>query len=103
MKFIEITMSKGNSFTLPYPKAQKLLESEQQIILVHDDKGNWTGESINKAHIISTRREHQVEREWRRDNQTKLPKKDEPEIMPEVQAKMDKIRDEIKGKFSVNK
>jgi hypothetical protein len=47
-------MSKGNSIILPFEKAKKVLLDPSQIVLVADDNGEWSGITINKAHIVST-------------------------------------------------
>lgn len=51
---IRFTISKGEPFTLPYDKALQLLSSPGQLVMLKDEKGNWTGQTINKAHIICT-------------------------------------------------
>lgn len=47
-------MSSGSPITMTAEKAIAILQSPNKIDLVTDDDGNWTGESINKAHIVST-------------------------------------------------
>lgn len=47
--------NKELSFTLPEDKAKKLLESQQQLIMINDEKGEWTGRTVNKADIMMTR------------------------------------------------
>ena len=76
-------MSKGDDITLPEDKALKIINSEGQLIKITDEKnGEWTGQSINKAHIVSTVVDREATRERQRDTTVKLPvvKKDYSEI-----------------------
>lgn len=52
--YVKITMSKGEPFSLPYEKALQLLSNAQQIVMLTDENGKWSGETINKAHIVCT-------------------------------------------------
>jgi len=63
MRYIRFNMSKGNPITVPEEKALLLLKSERKIDLISDEEGNWTGESINKSHIVSTQRDFEKERD----------------------------------------
>jgi len=53
-KYIKFTMSKGRGFSLPEHKADIVINHENQLVQITDDDNNWTGETINKAHIVST-------------------------------------------------
>ena len=55
MRYIKFVMAKGENITLPYEKAQQVLSSPQQVVRILDENGNWTGTTINKAHIICTK------------------------------------------------
>ena len=63
MKLIKFVMAKGENIILPYEQAQKILNSHQQIIQVLDDNGEWTGTTINKAHIICTKEDFEAEKD----------------------------------------
>lgn len=54
MRYIKFIMSKGDQITLPEEKALSVIKSKDQIVCVGDDNGNWTGITINKAHIVDT-------------------------------------------------
>lgn len=59
---IKFIMAKGENITLSYEQAQKVLNSSIQIIKILDEEGNWTGITINKAHIICTKKDIEAER-----------------------------------------
>lgn len=54
MKIIRFSMSKGDPILMPFDKAQKVLDSDKQIIKVSDEDGNWTGQTLNKSFLVST-------------------------------------------------
>jgi hypothetical protein len=54
-RHIRFEMSNRTSFTLPRDKAEAIMASPQQLIRVTDENGEWTGEVINKAHIVDTK------------------------------------------------
>jgi len=56
-------MTKGENITLPYEQAQKVLNSPQQIIQVLNEEREWTGITINKAHIICTTEDFEAEKD----------------------------------------
>ena len=56
-------MAKGENITLPYEQAQKVLNSPQQIIQILGESGEWTGITINKAHIICTKEDFETEKD----------------------------------------
>lgn len=61
-KFIKIKMRDKTSITLPIEQAEQVLTSTQQIIMLYDEEGKWTGESLNKAEIVGTQRDYDQER-----------------------------------------
>lgn len=73
MRHIKIILSNREEFTLPEDKAIALINSNEQLVQI-TKKGDWTGETINKAHIVCTK----VDRdETRRSNmKTALPAPD---------------------------
>lgn len=83
MRMIKFYMSKGDDISLPEDKALKIINSEGQLIKITDDKnGEWTGQSINKAHIVSTVVDREATKESQRNTTVRLPiiKKDYSEI-----------------------
>ena len=54
-------MRDKREITLPFDKAEKLLDSPNQLIKISGDDGIWFGETLNKSEIISTRRDYQKE------------------------------------------
>ena len=53
MPKIKFNMSSGESITSDFEMAEKILNSEGQLVMMMVD-GQWTGKTINKAHIVST-------------------------------------------------
>jgi len=75
MQFIKFTMSKGESITLPKEQAERLIDSEGQLLKIPDENGSWSGKLINKAHIVSTDRDKDreiIEINKLRDSRVKL-------------------------------
>ena len=64
MKYIKFIMSTGDSITLPIDKAERVLNSPSQIVRITRN-GEWTGETINKAHIVLTKEDTAKELESR--------------------------------------
>lgn len=93
MKYIKIVLSSGNPITLKFDQAQALFQSKNQLVMVTDDNGQWTGRVINKAFIVSADRDKEEERTAR----LSVPALPEPEqkITPEQRLYIDKKRQEI--------
>ncbi len=66
-KFVKIKMRDRTSITLSIEEAEEVLKSEKQLIMLHDEDGNWTGQSINKAEIVGTERDRDEERQFSAD------------------------------------
>jgi len=73
MKMIKFVMAKGEEITLPYEQAQKVLNSPQQIVQITDEQGNWTGITINKAHIVCTKEDIEAREDQRTSTDFSLP------------------------------
>jgi hypothetical protein len=43
-----------SEYYLSDKKAEQVLNSPTNIVMIHDENGEWTGETINKSFIIST-------------------------------------------------
>lgn len=61
--FITFHMSNKETFTLARAQAEALIDSAAQIVKVTHPDGEWTGEIINKAHIVDTKPN------WNRQNE----------------------------------
>lgn len=73
MKWIKIGMRDHKEFTFPEYKVLAILDSEDQLVRVHNKKGEWTGTTINKADISWTEFDPDKTREWARSHQQALP------------------------------
>ncbi len=69
------------SFTIPLEEAKELLESGEQLIPIKE-KGEWTGEIINKAHIVCTIRDIEKERDNSSEERSRIMKIEEPPRKP---------------------
>jgi hypothetical protein len=54
MKYVTFKMSKGEDITLPYEQAKRVLEGREQMVMVNNEKGDWTGIVVNKAYVVSS-------------------------------------------------
>lgn len=75
-------MSKDHDFIVPFDKAEKIIDSPQQMHKIMMD-GEWTGETINKAHVVATRRDYEAEREHASERSMKIepPSSSNPKII----------------------
>lgn len=101
MKFVRITLSKGAPFTLPYEQAMDMLNSPQQIILLQGEDGEWSGQTINKAHIVCTDRDSEAEASWKSVNVLALPEGEAAlsKEGKEENEKIERLKNEIGKKF----
>ena len=91
-------MRKGQSFTLPMDKAEEIMCSENQVIMIDNSKGEWSGLSINKADITMTERDRDKEKEY---NSLKLLPQEVKPMTKEEEEKVEKIKKEINKKYNV--
>jgi len=103
MKFIKFVMSKGNPITLPVDIAEKLIDSEGQMIKIAGSPGKWSGKTINKAHIIST--DVDVDRERLEAENAKMltPKIDETRDDENNREAVGKLKKDLFQKNIINK
>lgn len=64
IKFIRFIMSRGKEMVVDEFQAREILASPQQLIPLNTMAGEWTGETINKAHIVCTERDREAEKEF---------------------------------------
>lgn len=62
MKLVRIKFRDKTSIVMEMDQAEEILSSNQQLVMLYDDKGVWTGQSINKSEIIGTDRDFNEER-----------------------------------------
>lgn len=98
MKFIKFYMrDKRLDVTLPMEQAQQIMMSPQQMVMVTDSNGNWTGLTINKAEIKGTDHDWDKESYVFRENNLKLS---EPVDVPDPKRSKE-IREKISQMFKV--
>lgn len=103
--FIRFVMSRGKEFSVDEIQAKEILSSPQQLIPIHSIlKGEWTGETINKAHIVCTERDREAEKDfeskrWRLEQRNKFLQelKDVPEEKrEEFEAERKRVAEDFK-------
>ena len=95
-EFIKFVMSKGDPITLPMELAEKLIDKESQLLKIPDKNGNWTGQVINKAHIISTDHDTDKERIEAENDRMLIPKIEEVRNDRNTKKEIEKLRDNLK-------
>ena len=75
-KYIQFTLSQGIKITVDEEQAKDILKSTQQLIPIVKN-GEWTGETINKAHIVATKRDYEEERNYYREEESKAQREEE--------------------------
>lgn len=94
MKFIRFSMrNKKDDFTLPMEKAEQILRSQQQTIMVSSPDGTWSGLYVNKADVTKTERDFEAERDWKSINQKNI---EEPKVAPISPERLEEISGEVK-------
>ena len=98
MKFVRfIFENKKVSFSVPFEKAQAILSDQEQVILITDKDGNWTGETINKAHLVATEPDLDAEKEWNQDQIVKIePTKQDNENREKIRAEIDRVSEHLR-------
>jgi hypothetical protein len=74
MKYIKFYLTRGEPITLPEDKALAILRSTDQLVTITNVKGEWTGETIHKSHIVQTVRDLEAEMQESRKH-PRLPQK----------------------------
>lgn len=59
--------------TLPMEQAKRIMESPNQLVMITDENGDWTGITINKAEIKGTDHDFDEERDHFVRMSPKLP------------------------------
>ncbi len=102
---------KKNNITLPFKKAENVLNSPAQLVRIMDDETReWTGISINKADIVKTEPDLEKEKEEREKEEARY-RLENPEIEKELtleeKQKQDeawkKLREDVEGMGIIKK
>ena len=101
-QYIKFVMSKGDPITLPMELAEKLIDKENQLLKIPDKNGKWTGQIINKAHIISTDHDTDRERTEAENDKMLIPKIEESRDNKETKEAIDKLRNNLFKKRIIN-
>jgi len=71
MKLVRIKFRDKTSIVMEMEQAEEILSSNQQLVMLYDDKRVWTGQSINKSEIIGTDRDFYEEKRETSNQDTK--------------------------------
>jgi len=86
MKLVRIKFRDKTSIVMEMEQAEEILSSNQQLVMLYDDKGVWTGQSINKSEIIGTDRDfYEEKRETSNQEDKALP---EPVLSQEERKRL---------------
>ena len=95
MNYIKFTISRGEPFSLPMEQAEQVLNSPNQLVMLKDKDGKWSGQTINKAHIICTDLDIEATDSERARTSIKLNEGKEAPQTPEERARVAKIKADI--------
>ncbi len=84
-------MSNKAEYLFDEDVAEAILESSNQLIKILDENGNWSGETMNKAHIINTKVDFDA---MKYENQIEAP-----ELSQKEQDEIDAKRRELLIKY----
>lgn len=91
-------MSGRKEITVDEFQAMEILSSPQQLIPIKTMGGDWTGETINKAHIVCTERDRDEEKDFEskcwRIEQRKLFLESVKDVSPE---KLENYKKEVES------
>ena len=103
MKYVKFTMSSGEPITLQADKAERLINDPKQLLMIYDDNGQWTGKTINKAHIVSTDRDIEKERSEVEQERLNVPKLKEVKNPKAVREAINKVKKDLFKNKIINK
>lgn len=106
-RWIKFVMSSGAPISIRKEIAEAILDSEGQLLKIPDDDGEWSGKTINKAHIVSTDYDFDKERSEAEKERMKTPKLEAPKMSEEQRKKqiesLNKIRRDLIQKKVLHK
>ena len=100
-KFIKFHMRGGNFITVPFEKAEEIMASDSQVILIDDMDGKWSGLSLNKADITMTERDREAESDYRKNNTLRLEAPPEKKLTQKQMDKIEEKKKEISESFKI--
>ena len=93
-KYIKFIMSSGDEISVPMDQADKILNSESQLVRINAPDGLWTGQFVNKAHIVSTDLDKDRMRSEAENERMRIIKIEAPPMTDEQrQANLKKLAD----------
>jgi len=61
-KLVKFKFRDKTTQTFSLEEAEAIMSSKDQIVMLYNEKGEWTGKSINKSEILGTERDYYEER-----------------------------------------
>lgn len=102
--FVKFILTNGE-ISVDEQQAKDILKSEAQLIPIRGENGAWTYETINKAFIIRTVKDHEKMRWWRVEQEKikaeELAKQEEQRLLnmsPEEKERIKKEEEEAREK-----
>lgn len=103
MKYIKFSFTdKKLNISLPFDKAEAVMNSPETIVKIMDKNGRWTGKTINKSLLMATDEDHEAtkasddeEERIRRSNTPELPEPEHNFTPEEVKQKVNVIRRQV--------
>lgn len=98
MKIIKFNLSNGESISLPYEQAERVLNASGQLVRILDANGAWSGKTINQAHIVSTLVDSEASQAESIPNFSlpQLQTESEEQRVGSIKSTLDKKRQELK-------
>lgn len=107
MKYVKFTLSKGDPITLPIDVAERLINSDGQLMKIPESDGTWSGKLINKAHIVATDLDKDRMRSEAENERMRITKLSAPPMSDEQRKKnleaMEKIKKNLINKKVIKK
>lgn len=103
MKYVKFTLSKGDPITLPIEVAERLINSDGQLMKIPDADGTWSGKLINKAHIVSTDLDKDKMRSEAEIERMRITKLAAPPMSDEQRSKNLEAMEKIKKNLIIKK
>lgn len=100
-KLVKFKFRDKTTQTFSLEEAEAIMSSKDQIVMLYDMQGNWTGKSINKSEILGTERDYHEERI--ETSKKEVPRLLEPKQDDRTVESMGKTLADYKPKFLKNK
>ena len=85
-KLVKIKFRDKTHMTVTLEQAEAILNSQEQLVMLYNEEGEWTGQSINKSEIVGSDRDfYEEDREKNKDFPLLVGK---PDLTPEQRKEL---------------